>query len=176
MTDLVLTPEAFARDLEDLVKLFGRKLNDNEVIAALEAQLDRAFADACEPGLAALRQEWMLAQEGFTHPIHQVALRAGFLICREYMARFVEQGGDTSTAASIRANWSPALGEDPGLPRRYRFSEVAEAEDMENGPWRSKDPGLHLDAAVYAFCAMHQFGMKTPPEPGADEAAATVPA
>lgn len=40
----------------------------------------------------------------------------GAQACREMMARFVEQGGDTSTAASIRANWHPAWGEDPGAP------------------------------------------------------------
>lgn len=41
---------------------------------------------------------------------------------REMLARFVEQGGDHSTAASIRANWVLTWGEDPGklegdLPR-----------------------------------------------------------
>lgn len=30
------------------------------------------------------------------------------------LARFIEQGGDRTTAASIRANWSPAWGADPG--------------------------------------------------------------
>jgi hypothetical protein len=33
---------------------------------------------------------------------------------REMLARFVEQGGDTRTAESIRANWPPAWGPDPG--------------------------------------------------------------
>jgi hypothetical protein len=33
---------------------------------------------------------------------------------REMLARFVEQGGDATTAASIRANWHPGWGEDPG--------------------------------------------------------------
>lgn len=36
--------------------------------------------------------------------------------CREMLARFVEQGGDAVTAASIRANWNPSWGEDPGPP------------------------------------------------------------
>ena len=35
---------------------------------------------------------------------------------REMLARFVEQGGDTTTAASIRANWKPSWGKDPGRP------------------------------------------------------------
>lgn len=66
-----------------------------------------------------------------THnPINQVYFRAGLLACREYMARFVEQGGDPSIAASIRANWWPSLGADPGAPRHLAFSEVAiERED-----------------------------------------------
>lgn len=35
---------------------------------------------------------------------------------REMLARFVEQGGDRSTAASLRANWPPSWGDDPGRP------------------------------------------------------------
>ena len=35
---------------------------------------------------------------------------------REMLARFVEQGGDHVTAASIRANWHPGWGKDPGRP------------------------------------------------------------
>lgn len=33
---------------------------------------------------------------------------------REMLARFVEQGGDAITAASIRANWVLSWGPDPG--------------------------------------------------------------
>lgn len=33
---------------------------------------------------------------------------------REMLARLVEQGGDKSTAASLRANWPPSWGADPG--------------------------------------------------------------
>lgn len=35
---------------------------------------------------------------------------------REMLARFVEQGGDQTTAQSIRANWNPSWGADPGTP------------------------------------------------------------
>jgi hypothetical protein len=38
----------------------------------------------------------------------------GLQAMREMLARFVEQGGDPTTAASIRANWAPAWGKDPG--------------------------------------------------------------
>ena len=36
------------------------------------------------------------------------------------MARFVEEGGDVVTAASIRANWNSQWGIDPGAPRNMR--------------------------------------------------------
>lgn len=165
MESRLTMPEAFAAELEAVVAKYGQKINDTECITALEAQLDRAYVDACEPGFGDLRKAWAAAQEGYQNPVSQVALRAGFLICREYMARFVEQGGDASTAASIRANWIPPMGTDPGLPRRYDFAEVAEADDMETGPWRSRNPGVHVDAAVYAFCAMHALGLELPAEP-----------
>lgn len=42
------------------------------------------------------------------------AFIAGAQACREMLARFVEQGGDATTAASIRANWVPSWGIDPG--------------------------------------------------------------
>lgn len=41
---------------------------------------------------------------------------AGAQAMREMLARFVEQGGDVVTAASIRANWPPSWGSDPGKP------------------------------------------------------------
>lgn len=44
----------------------------------------------------------------------------GAQACREMLARFVEQGGDASTAASIRANWNPSWGPDPGRPSEMR--------------------------------------------------------
>lgn len=44
----------------------------------------------------------------------QEAFIDGARAFREMIARFVEQGGDDSTANSIRANWNPAWGDDPG--------------------------------------------------------------
>lgn len=40
----------------------------------------------------------------------------GAQACREMMARFIEQSGDATTAMSVRANWHPAWGKDPGKP------------------------------------------------------------
>jgi hypothetical protein len=46
----------------------------------------------------------------------QAAFAEGAQACREMMARFIEQGGDAVAAMSIRANWNPAWGQDPGRP------------------------------------------------------------
>lgn len=99
------------------------------------------------------------AQEGYHNPIMQVAFRAGFILCREYMARFVEQGGDPATAQSIRANWIPAFEGDPGGPRKMLFSEIAAAEDMGKGPWEWKNPSASVEAAGYALAVMATLGM-----------------
>ena len=44
------------------------------------------------------------------------AFVAGLQAMREMLARFVEQGGDPAIAKSIRLNWRPDWGEDPGQP------------------------------------------------------------
>lgn len=89
------------------------------------------------------------------NPLHKVYFRAGLLACREYMARFVEQGGDVVTAQSIRANWWPDLGPDPGAPRQYQFDEVAEEYTQDDGTpgWHSKpmEPSFEALAVAYSF-------------------------
>lgn len=86
------------------------------------------------------------------HPINQVYFRAGLLACREYMARFVEQGGDAATAASIRANWWPRLGEDPGQPRLFDFDEVAEEVTIDGKiSWKSKAISPNVEALPRAY-------------------------
>lgn len=49
-----------------------------------------------------------------TTEIAEEKFRAGLQAMREMLARFVEQGGDKTTAQSIRANWNPSWGPDPG--------------------------------------------------------------
>lgn len=105
----------------------------------------------------------LAAQEGYDNPVHQVAFRAGFILCREIMARFVEQGGDATTAQSIRANWLPHFGADPGGPRKYDFAEITETDDPEKGPWKSKNPGPSVDGAVYALTVMAAMEIPLPP-------------
>lgn len=56
----------------------------------------------------------------------------GAQVCREMMARFVEQGGDVTTAESIRANWRPAWGNDPGRPSDDFYAEAKPIEIRES--------------------------------------------
>lgn len=87
------------------------------------------------------------------NPLNQVYFRAGLLACREYMARFVEQGGDASTAASIRANWWPGLGDDPGAPRLFNFDEVADEHEHPDGKvsWSAKEISPSVEALPRAY-------------------------
>jgi hypothetical protein len=62
------------------------------------------------------------------NPTNQVYFRAGFIACREYMARFVEPQSP-EIAASIRANWLPKLGPDFGPPRRVDWNELVASGD-----------------------------------------------
>jgi hypothetical protein len=66
-------------------------------------------------------------QDSLLNPVHRVYFRAGLLACREYMARFVE-AQDPTIAQSIRANWWPSLGVDPGPPRKMEWGELTEGE------------------------------------------------
>jgi hypothetical protein len=96
------------------------------------------------------------------NPLTQVYFRAGLLACREYMARFVEQGGDATTAASIRANWWPRLGDDPGPPRLFDFAELCEEGDGPDGKPVFKT--LTISPTVEALAPAYQFLL---PEAGA---------
>lgn len=96
-------------------------------------------------------------QRGFRNPITQVAFRAGFIMCREIMARFVEQGGDKMTAASIRANWLPEhFGDDPGGPSLYDFAELVESDDP---PFKAKMVTPSREGACYACVVMNTLSM-----------------
>ena|SRR5687767_8053500 len=63
---------------------------------------------------------------------------------REMLARFVEQGGDAVTAASIRANWHPGWDEDPGPPPdvigTWEALECPEGEALYS-EWRASVAG-----------------------------------
>jgi len=49
-----------------------------------------------------------------TNEVAEERFIAGAQAMREMLARFVEQGGDRTTANSIRLNWHPDWGDDPG--------------------------------------------------------------
>jgi hypothetical protein len=105
------------------------------------------------------------------NPISQVYFRAGLLACREYMARFVEQGGNQSIADSIRANWWPVLGPDPGPPRLFDFDEVCdEVEGSDGKPkWLSKEipPSIEALPRAHGFL-LPSFHAGDPAEPKQD--------
>ena len=101
------------------------------------------------------------AQAGLNHPATQVYFRAGLLACREYMARFVE-AQDPATAASIRANWWPSLGENFGAPRQLRWDEMTVGE-YETAEFRVKtaaevSPTLEALPIALGFLQMHASG------------------
>lgn len=64
----------------------------------------------------------------------QRAFWQGAQACREMMARFVEQGGDLVTAQSIRLNWNPEWGKDPGPPDTRSAASTARSQDGSRGP------------------------------------------
>lgn len=81
------------------------------------AMLDSA-QDALRMALEMARSEHLQAKRNFI---------AGAQECREMLARFVEQGGGpvrggihVLIAQSIRANWNPSWGDDPGPPHSMR--------------------------------------------------------
>lgn len=133
-----------------------------KVQAALAAEDDNRTTDdwneideAARWALHVLPQGLDFSEMCLRNPINQVYFRAGLLACREYMARFVEQGGNPEIAQSIRANWWPNLGPDPGPPRLFDFAEIAEEHEGPNGEYSvtSKDisPSVEALPRAYAF-------------------------
>jgi hypothetical protein len=90
-------------------------------------------------------------QEAMLNPATQVMFRAGLLACREYMASFVEQGGNKDIADSIRANWWPSLGADPGRPRRLRWGEFYEGEYPDGRCKTKEEVSPSVEALVHAM-------------------------
>ena len=89
-------------------------------------------------------------QEAMLNPATQVMFRAGLLACREYMAAFVESE-NPGIAASIRANWWPSLGADPGRPRRLRWEEVYEGEYPDGRAKTKEEVSPSIEALVQAM-------------------------
>lgn len=58
----------------------------------------------------------------------QWGFREGAQHMREMLARFVAQGGDAVTANSLRLNWNPTWGPDPGAPQDHDDSPAFAAK------------------------------------------------
>jgi hypothetical protein len=58
----------------------------------------------------------------------RAAFIKGAQVCREMMARFVDQGGDKVIANSIRQNWRPSWGDDPGAPSEEEYADAKPCE------------------------------------------------
>jgi len=70
--------------------------------------------------------EEMRGPEGYVTDERAEELFVGGLqAMREMLARFIEQQGEATIAQSIRANWNPSWGKDPGKP-----------EEIYNDCWR----------------------------------------
>lgn len=91
--------DAYARGYRD-----GLRNSGGEALVEAVERADRHWSEASTQRVMRKLDE----QLGFIN---------GAAACREMMARFVEQGGDHITAASIRANWNPSWGVDPGQPK-----------------------------------------------------------
>lgn len=109
--------------------------NENQDAVGQSASTD-GLGDT--PHEVMLQKTYEELQMALLNPVHQVYFRAGLLACREYMARFVE-AQNAEIAASIRANWWPALGQDMGPPRLMLWEELTEGEYGEPG-FRCKEP------------------------------------
>ncbi|AJG18800.1 hypothetical protein [Cupriavidus basilensis] len=80
--------------------------------------------------------------------VHRVYFRAGLLVARADLARFVGlQNPDV--AASIRAFWWRDLSEDPGTPRLLKWDEIADGG--EEGPWTAKEVSPSVEALPIAL-------------------------
>jgi hypothetical protein len=88
-------------------------------------------------------------QSAMLNPATQVMFRAGLLACREYMASFVESE-NPAIAASIRANWWPSLGDDPGKPRRLHWNDVYAGEYPDGRCKTKEEVSPSIEALVQA--------------------------
>lgn len=88
-------------------------------------------------------------QSAMLNPATQVMFRAGLLACREYMASFVESE-NPAIAASIRLNWWPSLGPDPGAPRRLYWTDVYEGEYPGGREKTKEEVSPSIEALVQA--------------------------
>lgn len=87
--------------------------------------------------------------------VHKVYFRAGLLAARESLARFVESENPT-IAQSIRSNWWPVLGTDPGKPRQLRWDEIASENEDRSITHKDCDPSVEALPLAYLFLMSRQ--------------------
>lgn len=95
-------------------------------------------------------QSGMPMHETVHNAVHKVYFRAGILAARESLARFVEPE-NSAIAQSIRANWWPNLGPDPGQPRQLNWDEIASENEDGSITHKDCDPSVEALPLAYAF-------------------------
>ena len=121
IADLHLVDEDHRKDFERASEAFHR---------GYQAGLERgAGADTAK--LIEERDDARMRVQ-IVHATSSAAERWAFIlgaqVCREMMARFVEQGGNPVIANSIRLNWRPSWGDDPGVPDEEKYQNAVPCE------------------------------------------------
>lgn len=156
-------------DPDDDLRMLSRQLRrQNEVYERYKLALTRANGYLIIQGLEPVKLEYgepdvgakpdgMVdeeLQEAMLNPATQVMFRAGLLACREYMAAFVASE-NPNIAASIRANWWPFLGADPGRPRRLHWNDVYVGEYPDGRAKTKAEVSPSIEALVQAMMFLH---------------------
>lgn len=122
--------QTVTQDDVDALNRLDKHYRDNEESAtdAFHEGRQQGLLEAGGADLVAIKNKYdeqfteLAARRALGRFDEQRGFRRGAQACREMMARFVEQAGGPTRgihaiiAQSIRANWSPSWGEDPGRP------------------------------------------------------------
>lgn len=133
LADLLFLEEYYRKDQETQIDVFhrGYQYGLSRGAGADTAKLVKERDEA--------RTRAMVANVVATSNAHH-AFIVGAQVCREMMARFIEQGGNATIANSVRQNWRPSWGDDPGRPSDERYETAApceisaKADDAEQVP------------------------------------------
>jgi hypothetical protein len=97
----------------------------------------------------------------------QFAFIRGAQVCREMMARFVEQGGEPLIAQSIRLNWRPSWGDDPGAPDETDYASASPCEIDASCDTHPKDgDSTEIEAPLVSGAVPSEASADAPPPPG----------
>lgn len=121
LADLLFLEEYYRKDQETQTDVFHRGYQSG-LRRGAGADTAKLIEERDEA-----RTRAMIANALRTSNAHH-AFIVGAQVCREMMARFIEQGGDATTANSVRQNWRPSWGDDPGAPSDERYETAAPCE------------------------------------------------